>query len=211
MNLLAVSDLLDRPVRFLGKAGAWLIIPLIIVIMFDVTTRRIDFLRIWMANADIAWFNPIIFQDAEWHLHGVLLLLSLGFGYLVNAHVRVDVFREMMTIRRQLKVELLGLLVLGIPFLLVISYFGFNFVALSFSQGEGSESLTGIPARYVVKSFLFFGFVLLLMSFVSTALRILVALWGDETDRHKALHSLSIVSVPGPETDETDRSLSGGN
>ncbi len=191
--MLSLCDWLDRPVRFLGKAGAWLILPLIVVIMFDVITRRIDAVRIWMANADLAWFNPIIFQDAEWHLHGVLLLLALGFGYLRNAHVRVDVFREMMPVRRQLKVELGGLIILGIPFLIVISYFGFRFVALSFSQGEGSESLTGIPARYIVKSFLLIGFALLLISFVSTALRIFVALWGREEVRAEALASLSII------------------
>ena len=191
--MLSLCDWLDRPVRFLGKAGAWLILPLIVVIMFDVITRRIDAVRIWMANADLAWFNPIIFQDAEWHLHGVLLLLALGFGYLRNAHVRVDVFREMMPVRRQLKVELGGLIILGIPFLIVISYFGFRFVALSFSQGEGSESLTGIPARYIVKSFQLIGFALLLISFVSTALRIFVARWGREEVRAEALASLSII------------------
>lgn len=208
--MLSLCDWLDKPVRVLGKAGAWLIIPLIIVIMFDVITRRIDVVRIWMANADLAWFNPIIFQDAEWHLHGILLLLALGFGYLRNAHVRVDVFREMMPVSRQLKVELMGLLTLGIPFLIVISYFGFRFVALSYGQGEGSESLTGIPARYIVKAFLLIGFALLLMSFISTALRIVLALWAREDTRIRALASLSIilhkeVDIDGESSDQTSR------
>ena len=208
--MLSFCNWLDRPVQILGKAGAWLIIPLIVVIMFDVITRRIDTVRIWMANAELAWFNPIIFQDAEWHLHGVLLLLAIGFGYLRNAHVRVDVFRERMPVRRQLKVELIGLLTLGIPFMIVISYFGFQFVALSYSQGEGSESLTGIPARYIVKSFMLLGFALLLMSFISTALRITAALWGGEGVRAQALASLSIINNEGFDADQSSSVTTNG-
>ena len=209
-QMLSFCNWLDRPVQILGKAGAWLIIPLIVVIMFDVITRRIDTVRIWMANAELAWFNPIIFQDAEWHLHGVLLLLAIGFGYLRNAHVRVDVFRERMPVRRQLKVELIGLLTLGIPFMIVISYFGFQFVALSYSQGEGSESLTGIPARYIVKSFMLLGFALLLMSFISTALRITAALWGGEGVRAQALASLSIINNEGFDADQSSSVTTNG-
>lgn len=195
MRLLRIADWLDWSARSLGKLGGWLILPLILIIMFDVITRRIDFVRIWMAELDLSWFNPIIFQDAEWHLHGALLLLSFGFGYLMNAHVRVDIFREMLSRRAQMKVEFWGLALLGIPFLLVISYFGFEFVEMSYLQHEGSESLTGIPARYVIKSFLLVGFLLLLFSFVATLIRLMFALWSsDEKLVAEANSKLTVVA-----------------
>ncbi len=195
MRLLRIADWFDWPARSLGKLGGWLILPLILIIMFDVITRRIDFVRIWMAGLDSSWFNPIIFQDAEWHLHGALLLLSFGFGYLMNAHVRVDIFREMLPRRGQMLVEFFGLALLGIPFLLVISYFGFEFVEMSYFQHEGSESLTGIPARYIIKSFLLVGFLLLLFSFVATLIRLVIALWSsDEKLVAEANGKLTVVS-----------------
>ena len=30
----------------------------------------------------------------EWHLHAALFLLALGYAYLKNSHVRIEVIRE---------------------------------------------------------------------------------------------------------------------
>lgn len=191
-GLLSVAQLFDWPARNIGKFAGWVIIPLILIIMFDVITRKIDFARIWIAEQNIYWFNPIIFQDAQWHLHGILLLCSFGFGYLMNAHVRVDIFREMASRRTQAKIEFWGLLLMGIPFLIVITYFAFSYVSLSISQNEQSESLTGIGNRYIIKSFLIVGFLLLLFSFIATILRLAVYLYGDDQARAEADDALAI-------------------
>ncbi len=191
-GVLKLADLFDRPARALGKLAGWVLLPLIAIIMFDVITRKIDFIRVGMAELNWYWFNPIIFQDAEWHLHGIILFLSFGFGYLMNSHVRVDIFREMLPRRKQAWVEFWGLAIMGIPFLILITYFAYTFVALSFHQGEGSESLTGIPARYIIKSFMVLGFLLLLSSFLATILRIIVVLFGTEEEKTRAEKLLHI-------------------
>jgi TRAP-type mannitol/chloroaromatic compound transport system permease small subunit len=196
-GLLSLAQVFDWPARAIGKLAGWLIIPLIFIIMFDVITRRMDGIRIWIAEQNIYWFNPIIFQDAQWHLNGIILLCSFGFAYLLNAHVRVDIFREMLPRRGQAKVEFWGLLLMGIPFLLVISYFAFQYVALSFSQNEQSESLTGIGNRYIIKSFLIIGFLLLLSSFIATILRLIVAIWGSEEDSALGYEALDIFAEQG--------------
>lgn len=193
-GLLTLAKIFDWPPRFFGKLVGWLIIPLILIIIFDVLTRRIDSVRIWIAEENIYWFNPIIFQDAQWHLHGILLLSTFGFGYLLNSHVRVDIFREMLPRRGQAKVEFWGLLIMGIPFLITISYFAVQFVLLSYDQNEQSESLTGIGNRYIIKSFLVIGFLLLLSAFIATILRLYVAIWGPEGDREAAYAELDIFS-----------------
>lgn len=198
-GLLSVAQLFDWPARSIGKLAGWLILPLILIIMFDVITRRIDTARVWIAEQNIYWFNPIIFQDAQWHLHGIILLCAFGFGYLMNAHVRVDIFREMLPRRGQAKVEFFGLLIMGIPFLIVISYFAIQFVLLSYNQNEGSESLTGIGARYIIKSFLVIGFLLLLSAFIATILRLIVALWGPDDLREEAYATLDIFAEQGIE------------
>lgn len=196
-GLLSLANLFDWPARTFGKLAGWLIIPLILIIMFDVVTRKIDAARIWIAEQNIYWFNPIIFQDAQWHLHGIILLCSFGFGYLMNAHVRVDIFREMLPRRGQAKVEFWGLLLMGIPFLMVISYFAVQYVALSISQNEQSESLTGIGNRYIIKSFLVIGFLLLLSSFIATILRLWVALYGNAEDSELGYAALDIFAEQG--------------
>ncbi|MEL6311247.1 MAG: hypothetical protein AAFQ17_02600, partial [Pseudomonadota bacterium] len=67
-------------------------------------------------------------------------------------------------------------------------------VALSFSQNEGSESLTGIGARYIIKSFLIIGFALLLSAFIATLLRLTVALYGSPDDQRAAYQTLTIFA-----------------
>ena len=68
--------------KFFGKVGAWLSIPLIFIIIFDVITRRFFVL------------GSTKIQEMEWHLHTAIFLLSLGFAYLKNSHVRIEIIRE---------------------------------------------------------------------------------------------------------------------
>jgi len=194
IRLLRLAAIFDWPAHTIGKLSSWVIRLLITIIMFDVITRKIHFVRVWIANANLSWFNPIIFQDAEWHLHAILALLGFGFGYLMNTHVRVDIFREMLPRRRQAKLELFGIICLGMPFLVLITYFAAEFVALSIGQNEGSESLTGIPARYIVKSLLVVSFVLVLCSFLATAFRLVGWLYGDEATKERAAKELHVFA-----------------
>ena len=194
-TLLKVADVLDWAPRSLGKLAGWLILPLIGIIMFDVITRKVDFLRIGMSELSWYWLiEPIKLQDMEWHLHGVLLLMTFGFGYLLNAHVRVDIFREQLSRRGQAWIELGGLLFLAIPYLALVLYFAFIFVKISWFQGEGSESLTGIPMRYIVKSFTVVGFILVLSAVLATFMRLLAYQFGGEREKAYAESMLHIFA-----------------
>ena len=81
---------------------------------------------------------------------------------------------------------------MAVPYMLLITYFAWIFVKISFLQGEGSESLTGIPNRYIVKSFTLIGFSILLFACTATLLRIWVYLFGTEDEKERALGKLEI-------------------
>ncbi len=186
--MLNFADAADRLARSIGRGASWLIVPLIFIIMFDVITRKIDIIRDWSADVTIATGYSISFilQDMQWHIHGVLLMLAFGVGYLTNAHVRVDIFREMASHRKQAKIELFGLLFMAIPFLCLALWKSVDMVTLSYHQGEGSESLVGIPWRYVIKCCLPVGFILVLAAAVATLIRTLVYLYGSEENSKRA-------------------------
>jgi TRAP-type mannitol/chloroaromatic compound transport system permease small subunit len=194
-SLLKFAERLDRFAQFMGKLGGWFIMPLIAIIMFDVITRKIDFLRIGMSELSFYWLvEPIKLQDMEWHLHAVIVLLSFGYGYLMNSHVRVDIFREKLSHRGQAWVEFTGLLVMAIPYLILVCYFAWIFVKISYQQGEGSESLTGIGMRYIVKSFLVIGFFLMLSAAVATFVRLCAFLFGSREIRDRVKPQLHVFS-----------------
>jgi TRAP-type mannitol/chloroaromatic compound transport system permease small subunit len=199
-GLLNLAETLDRIPRFIGKCAGFVVLPLIAVIMFDVITRKIDFLRIGMSQLSWYWLiEPIKLQDMEWHLHAVILMLSFGYGYLMNSHVRVDIFREMLPRRGQAWVEFCGILLLAMPYLIIAIYFSWQFVKISYLQGEGSESLTGITHRYIIKSVMVIGFTLTMSAFLATFIRLCALLFGSHEAKARAAEELNIF------TEETNR------
>jgi TRAP-type mannitol/chloroaromatic compound transport system permease small subunit len=194
--LLKVADRLDAFARSIGKAAGWLILPLIVVIMFDVITRKVDVTRLYFSEytAEYGYSVSTILQDLEWHFHAVILLLSFGFGYLANAHVRVDIFRELLPRRKQGWLEFVGLLILAVPFLCLMIYYAWDLMALSWHQNEGSDSMTGIDYRYVIKAFMPAGFIVAMASVIATLFRLWGYLRGDEAAQAKALDGLEIFA-----------------
>jgi len=195
-KLLSIADGLDKLARKTGLLVGWIIIPLIIVIMFDVITRKIDITRLYFSEFTVEYGFSVstILQDLQWHFHALLLMFSFGIGYLANAHVRVDIFREMLSRRKQGWMELAGLLILGIPFLVLMIMFSWDMVALSWSQKEGSDSMTGIPMRYIPKSFMVLGFVVLLCALFATIFRLWAYLFGSQKHQDRAIERLEIFS-----------------
>ena len=179
--LLGLGDLLDKISRNAGKLASFLILPLIFLIMFDVITRKIDYIKEHSADITIEYGFSVSFilQDLQWHVHGALLLLTFGFGYLLNSHVRVDIFRENVSRRKQVWVEFFGLVICAIPFLLLMIWFSYVMASSSFAQGEGSESQVGLGWRWIIKSFLLRGFIIALMACLATLFRCMNYLWGN--------------------------------
>lgn len=172
---------LERLVVFIGKAASWLIVPLVFIIMIDVITRKIQWIKELSAEITVEYGFSISFmaQDLEWHIHGVLLLLTFGYAYLYNAHVRVDIFRELAGRRRQAWIEIIGLL-FAMIFLFYMIKFSWDFTYASYTQGEGSESMVGLGNRFIIKSFLVWGFALTFIAALAMLLRSIVFLFGDQ-------------------------------
>jgi len=199
-SLLNLAGVLDRFARWCGKTAGWIIIPLIFVIVFDVVTRKVDVIRLYFSDFSINYGYSVstILQDLEWHFHGALLLMTFGFGYLMNAHVRVDIFRENLNRRKQAWFEFSALIIMAIPFLVIMLWYTVDFVAISFRQGEGSESLTGIPWRYVIKGFMPLGILIVLLAAIATFVRLVVYLFGPPDEKEAAHKAMSIFAHEDP-------------
>jgi TRAP-type mannitol/chloroaromatic compound transport system permease small subunit len=212
-GMLGAARRLDAISRRAGEWIGWIIIPLIVAIMFDVIARKLDFVKEYFADITVATGYSVSFllQDAQWHMHAVLLMFTFGFGYLANAHVRVDIFREMLGRRGQARLELFLLLILGLPFLAVMIRYSFELAWISFWQGEGSESLTGIGQRWIIKTAMLIGFLVLLAAVLATILRLVVDLYGDTEQQQAALDELAIFSDESDELEaarlEAERAL----
>ena len=112
----------------------------------------------------------------EWHLHAALFLLALGYAYLKNSHVRIEVIRESFGTKLKSILEILGVLIFVLPYTGLIIYFGLDFVNRSYQINEVSAALTGLTHRWIIKSFIPLGMGFLWLSGISVLLRNVVYL-----------------------------------
>ncbi len=181
--LLALVHATDNVLAWIAEISGWLFVALMGVICFDVVTRKVGF--------QVPGFGSSMLQELEWHLHTVIFSMWLGFNYIINSHPRVDSLTGTLSLRRKAVIELLGCLLFAAPYTFVLLYFGIDFVAVSYANGEASDAPTGLSQRWIIKGLFFAGLVLLMTAVVSMTVRLLVFLFGPEKLRERAKPPLS--------------------
>jgi TRAP-type mannitol/chloroaromatic compound transport system permease small subunit len=177
-RMLAASDAINRVLDRIAMAVGWLFVVCTVVIVFDVLSRKFGY--------QIPGMGSTRLQELEWHLHTALFCFWLGAAYVKNAHVRIDIAIAAAKPRTQAWVELLGCVLLAIPYCLIAIYFSTDFTWLALKLNESSDSATGLPWRWIPKAFITAGLVLLLVAVISVLMRLVVYLFGPP-----ALHARS--------------------
>ena len=178
-RLLGAADALERPVVWVGEAVSWLFLPLIAIILFDALTRRYLRKLDFVMESDLHFYlNSPAMQDAEWHLHAIIMLCALGYACACNAHVRLDMLRGKLGERGRLLVELLGGLFLLLPFVAIFTADCFDFFWIAWVHDETAGETNGIGERWFIKSFMVLGPGLLLLAGLSVVMRVFVRLFG---------------------------------
>lgn len=169
-SVYPLSKALEAFVTRVGQVVAWIALALIVVIMFDVITRRIQM--------QIPGFGSTKLQELQWHIHGVLMMMCFGYAYLKNAHVRIELLRDNFPMRTRAWVEMVGIWIMVLPYCYLMIILGFEFAQRSFIQNEVSDALTGLSHRFIIKSFIPIGFVLITLAALSVWLRCVIYLFG---------------------------------
>lgn len=193
---LRLSKFLRHLVDSIGRFGSWFAVPLILITAFDLAIRKTGVIQIWLVENVSPYFGSTLLQELEWHAHTVLFVLVLGFGYIWNTHVRVDLVRETLNFRKKLWIEFIGLNIFLIPFTILVTYFAFGYAMDSwaanrgpdcawFECGEVSASLVGLTHRWVIKLVMAFGFVLTVVAGIAVWLELYVALFGPKNWRYE--------------------------
>jgi TRAP-type mannitol/chloroaromatic compound transport system permease small subunit len=186
-TLVRVSERLRAFVEFVGRWGAVFILPLVFVTMWDVVMRKIGGLQVLLVEHFGRPFESTVLQELEWHFHTALFTLVLGYSYVRNRHVRVDLIREKLTFRSQAWIEFLGVSLFMIPYCLIVGYFAVTFAWDSLLLMEKSASTVGLSYRWVIKSVLVFGMFVAFVSGVAVWLQTVIVLFGPPEARFKLM------------------------
>ncbi len=169
--LQQISDKLDQFSEFSGKLVSWLVLAMVLLVSYDVAMRYL-FLS-----------GSIALQEMEWHLFSLIFLIGAAYTLKHDDHVRLDLFYKsrFMNDERRAWVNLLGSLLLLIPFCILIITTSWPFVFQAYIHLEGSPDPGGLPYRWILKAGIPLGFTLLLLQGVADIAKNLNIILGEKS------------------------------
>lgn len=162
----AISRSVDRILDVIGSVTSWLWIACMAVILVSVIARY------------VFGQGSIMLEEIQWHIYGMAWLIGLSYTMISDSHVRVDVLHERFSLRTQTWIELLGLLLLLLPFLVIFLLDAVPYFVASYEVNERALAPDGLPARWALKFFLPLAIVLLILAAVSRLLKCTALLFG---------------------------------
>jgi TRAP-type mannitol/chloroaromatic compound transport system permease small subunit len=151
-----------------GRIFVWLIIPLTVVVVFEVISRRVF-------NAPHIWATEVTN-----YLYGPHFMLVAAYTLLYKSHVSIDIIYGRFSPRTRGILDIFTYLIFFFPFCIVVFYQGIVFAQTSWAIGETSESaaLRIVP---LIKSVIPITFGLILIQGVANFIRsIMLAVRGKE-------------------------------
>ena len=168
MQIKTLLKFLDGFSEWSGRIFVWLVIPLAILVVFEVISRR-------FFGAPHIWSTEVI--D---FVYGPHFMLAAAYTLLYKAHVRIDVIYEKFSPRTRGILDIITYMVFFFPFCIIVLYQGVIFAHTSWAIGETSDSaaLRIVP---LVKTVIPVSIGLLLIQGIATYIRAIIqTIRGEE-------------------------------
>jgi TRAP-type mannitol/chloroaromatic compound transport system permease small subunit len=174
---------IDGISTWVGKAAAWLMIVLMLVVCGEVFKR-------YILNMPTAW----IF-DAQNMLYGTLFMLAGAYTLAQNAHVRGDFLYSSMKPRTQASLDLVLYFVFFIPGIAALIYAGTDYAMDSWRINEHSNVTADGPPVYHFKTVIPIAGAMVMLQGIAEIVRCIVCLKTGEWPSR--LHDVAEIDVVG--------------
>ena len=160
--LQLLADKIDRLNDLIGRTVAWLTLGMVVVTFLVVLLRYVF---------SIGWISM---QESVTYMHALVFMLGAAYALLKGAHVRVDIFYQRASLNTRAWIDLLGSVLLLIPFCLFVIWASWGYVENSWRLLEGSREAGGLPAVFMLKTCIPAMAVLMLLQGFSTILHSII-------------------------------------
>lgn len=160
---MRVSAVIDRVTGGIGRAVSWLILAMVIIAAFNAVARYLG--RYIGIN-----LSSNAYLELQWYLFSMVFLLGAAWVLREDSHVRVDVLFSRVSARTQSLINIVGTLLLLIPFCAFVLWVSIPVVRNSWIIREGSSDPGGLP-RYPLKALIIVCFALLLLQALSELIK----------------------------------------
>ena len=178
-RLLTATDKLST---WAGKASAWLIIVLMVVVCIEVFKR-------YIMNAPDAWI-----YDINNMLYGTLFMLCGAYTLAQNGHVRGDFLYSSFRPRTQAALDLALYIAFFLPGIAALLYAGWEYAGESWRIREHSNVTANGPPVYQFKAIIPLAGTLVLLQGFAEIVRCVVCLrTGQWPERLKDAEEIDVV------------------
>jgi len=141
--ITSTVDIIDTITESVGKIISWLTL-FMVLLTFIIVVLRYGF------NV-----GSIAMQESVLYFHGLVFMLGAAYTLKADGHVRVDIFYQKFSKKKQALVNIFGGLFLLLPVCIFIFFISFDYVVMSWQIMEKSPEAGGLPLVYLSKSYLF--------------------------------------------------------
>jgi TRAP-type mannitol/chloroaromatic compound transport system permease small subunit len=157
--MTALADRIDRLVSGIGRIAAWLIL-VVVLLQFALVVAR------YLFGLGSIWLSETVIYG-----HAAVFMLAAAWTLQAEGHVRVDIFYAEASKRTKALVDLIGGVLLLLPFMLVLLWLSVPYAARSWAILERSQEASGLPLVYLLKTLIPVFAVLMALQGVSQAIR----------------------------------------
>jgi len=168
-GLLKSLKVIDAISEWSGKLAAWMIIPMVGGVTYEVFAR-------YGFDAPTMWA-----YDMTYMLYGSLFMLGAAYTLRKGGHIRTDFFYENWSVRRKGLVDSIGYLCFFFPGMIFFLIAGWDGAAQSWRIRELSEATAWRPPIYPFKTVIPLSALFLLLQGIPEFVRSLYAALGGET------------------------------
>ena len=181
MNTQRLLHTADRFSTFVGKAAAWLIVALMLVVCAEVFKR-------YALNAPTAWI-----YDVNNMMYGTLFMLGGAYTLAHDGHVRGDFFYGSMKPRTQAWLDLILYIVFFLPGIGALTWAGWTYFNESLAMREQTFNATPLPV-YPFKFVIPVAGVVVMLQGIAEIIRCIVCIrTGAWTPRLKDAEEMDVV------------------
>ena len=172
----------DEISTFVGKAAAWLVVLLMLMVFTDVVRR-------YAFNSPSAWIGELSVMA-----YGTLFMMCGAYTLAQNGHVRGDFLYGSMKRRTQATLDLILYITFFLPGIAALVYAGYTYAGESWRIGEHTTQIANGPPLYPFKTIIpIAGAFVLLQGFVEILRCIVCLKTGEWPERLKDAEEIDVI------------------
>jgi TRAP-type mannitol/chloroaromatic compound transport system permease small subunit len=167
---LRILTALDVVTRFVGKAIAWLILPMVLSLVWEVVAR-------YFFNAPTEWAYDMTFM-----LYGTFFMMGSAWTLQRGGHIRTDIYYSRWSLRTRARVDLVCYLLLFFPAMGVFTWLTWGYFWRSYELNERIVTSPWLPIVWPFKFMMPAAGALLLLQGIAETIRAAMQAFGAGID-----------------------------